>query len=708
MALDAKAYLVEKKGDGFGEYFPLIPGQACTIGRSNSNRIVVKDDLSSRDHADITYTDGAWLVRDLSSLNGTRVDSILIEPDVPYELEVGCEITVGRNRFLFVEEINQLDTGVLKNSKNPQGDSGVRILSRQRTTRYLTPLENPPAIARESGTEFETRHGLRKILSTLYHLALDMSSADTVEMIGEVVIDSLMKVTPAVRGAVVVAPAIPQGDPERVKSAALASVKTTPRRSLLLDMKVVVHLSRQPDQGKIRPDKMKEEELLGRMQPVAMEVLASGEAVRAEDSESGAGQSLARGEKPLSRICAPVLSGKTILALIYLEGPMGRDCLEDEDLELSIAIARQMSHAILQIRRQQSLSAANRTLRDQLHVESELIGSSPAMKEVETQIGRVAGTNATCLIRGESGVGKELVARALHYSSPRREGPFVCLNCAALTETLLESELFGHEKGSFTGATERKIGKFEAADHGTIFLDEIGEMNVGTQSKLLRILEGQPFERVGGNSPIRVDVRVVAATNQPLEKAVGAGTFRLDLFYRLQVVQLMVPPLRDRRGDIAPLAEHFLGKFVREMGRKLKGFTPEALQKLTEYHWPGNVRELRNVVERAVALAPPTAQLLDAPDIWLSSLQIPGLTAGPHIAASMQPPMAGGSLPPSPGGSHGGSGSYREFSLEDLEKQHIEETLKHTEWNKSQAATILGIERSTLDRKIRSYGIKHP
>src|SRR5205085_7538365 len=182
------------------------------------------------------------------------------------------------------------------------------------------------------------------------------------------------------------------------------------------------------------------------------------------------------------------------------------------------------------------------------------------------------------------------VARAIHYSSPRREGPFVCLNCAALTETLLESELFGHEKGAFTGATEKMIGKFEAAHQGTIFLDEIGEMNLGTQAKFLRVLEGHPFERVGGNTPIRVDVRVVSATNQPLEQAVRAGTFRRDLFFRLQVVEIQVPPLRERPGDVPLLAEHFLRRFVRETGRRIKGFTPAALDKLREYDWPGTVR----------------------------------------------------------------------------------------------------------------------
>jgi Nif-specific regulatory protein len=285
------------------------------------------------------------------------------------------------------------------------------------------------------------------------------------------------------------------------------------------------------------------------------------------------------------------------------------------------------------------------------------------------------------LVRGESGVGKELVARAIHYSSPRRDGPFVCLNCAALTETLLESELFGHERGAFTGATEKMIGKFEAAHQGTIFLDEIGEMNLGTQAKLLRVLEGHPFERVGGHIPIKVDVRVVAATNQPLEQGLKDGKFRRDLYYRLQVVQITVPPLRERRDDVALLAEHFLKRFARETGRKLRGFTPAALARMQEYDWPGNVRELRNVVERAVALG--DGPLLDVPDIWLSSLgpdaQLPAGTA---------------------------EAVYESLSLADLEKRHILNTLGYTDWNKSRAAEILGIERSTLDRKIKSYDLR--
>ena len=354
--------------------------------------------------------------------------------------------------------------------------------------------------------------------------------------------------------------------------------------------------------------------------------------------------------------------------------------LGGEDLEFTMAVAKQLGNVSHQLHRQDALIADNRFLRDQLRTESELVGQSKVIRDIEEQIARVAGTHATVLIRGESGVGKELVARALHYSSPRREGPFVCLNCAALTETLLESELFGHEKGAFTGATEKKIGKFEAANHGTIFLDEIGEMSFATQAKLLRVLEGHSFERVGGGSAIQVDVRVVAATNQPLEQSLREGKFRKDLFFRLQVVEITVAPLRERRDDIPILADHFLQRFVRETGRKIRNFSDPAMQKMKDYHWPGNVRELRNVIERAIALG--RGPVLDVQDIWLSSLDMTGPV--PQVSPT---------------------DTFEPVPLEEMEKRHILRVLEHTSWNKSQAAGILQIERSTLDRKIKGYGL---
>ena len=234
------------------------------------------------------------------------------------------------------------------------------------------------------------------------------------------------------------------------------------------------------------------------------------------------------------------------------------------------------------------------------------------------EIARAAASNATVLIRGESGVGKELVARAVHYNSPRRENVFVCLNCAALSAELLASELFGHERGAFTGATERKIGKFEAAHKGTLMLDEIGEMSPGLQAKFLRVLEGHPFERVGGSKPIKVDVRVIAATNRDLERDVAEGRFRRDLYFRLRVLEIVVPALRKRQEDIPLLADYFLQKFNAETGRKIKGFTAAAKEQLLKYLWPGNVRELKNVIERAVVLC--RGQEIGVEDLLLTKL----------------------------------------------------------------------------------------
>jgi Nif-specific regulatory protein len=304
------------------------------------------------------------------------------------------------------------------------------------------------------------------------------------------------------------------------------------------------------------------------------------------------------------------------------------------------------------------------------------------MGKLQQAIVQAAPSRATVLIRGESGTGKELVARAIHYASPRQKGPFVCLNCAALSETLLESELFGHEKGAFTGATERKIGKFEAADRGTLMLDEIGEMSPSIQAKFLRVLEGHQFERVGGNQAIKVDVRVIAATNRDLEKDVAEGKFRRDLYFRLHVVEILVPPLRKRIEDVIELAAYFLERFNSETGKKIRGFTPAALEQMQKYRWPGNVRELKNVIERAVVLT--QGDRVEAGDLALSSLA---------------PSSESGEIPQP-------ISNYEPMALVDVERRHILATLNAEGWNKSRTAAILGIERSTLDRKIRRYELK--
>ena len=322
---------------------------------------------------------------------------------------------------------------------------------------------------------------------------------------------------------------------------------------------------------------------------------------------------------------------------------------------------------------------------------TDIVGDSAAIDELKDSIARAAPTDATVLIRGESGVGKELVARSIHFNSERKRGPFVCMNCAALSESLLESELFGHEKGAFTGATGRKLGKFEQANGGTLFLDEVGEMSPTVQAKFLRVLEGHPFERVGGGTEIKVNVRVVAATNRDLEKAIEENRFRKDLFFRLFVIDISVPPLRAHSSDIPVLAEYFLQKFAARCGNRVEGFSRTALEKLSHYDWPGNVRELQNTIERAVILS--RGPVVEPNEIHLSTLSGSARDSEPEINDE---------------GASSDDSEIREISLEELEKEHILGMLERTSWNKSLAAQILGIERSTLDRKLKRYNVSRP
>ncbi|MFO0926485.1 MAG: sigma 54-interacting transcriptional regulator [Gemmataceae bacterium] len=672
MTTGTTAYFVVRRDDGFGDVFPLNPSQSYTLGRAATNTIVLKDDLCSREHAELACTAGRWHVRDLGSLNGTRVNEVPVEGDC--ELAPGDAVHLGHTQFVFVEDMDQLPD-LPPRPVADLNDSGMSIKKRLGETRFLTPQ---PPVDSDTTTDgapppgnAESHHALSRDLSLLYRLALDMGMAATQEELCRIVLDTLLEATPAEVGAVL---SVVTRPPPTSRAARLTPLAPGPGKSLRgVDLEVTVHRNRDPSVSHYRPvSDYLSGEVLGSREAILAEDVARDRHLRTRESLSEIGAT--------SLICAPILFGERVLGLIHLYCTNPLRALDGDDLEFTVAVAKQLGGVINNLQKRQSLQAENSSLRDQLKVESELVGGSPLMREIERQIALVANTNATCLIRGESGVGKELVARAVHYSSPRRDGPFVTLNCAALTETLLESELFGHEKGSFTGATEKKVGKFEAAHRGTIFLDEIGEMNVGTQAKLLRILEGHPYERVGGSVPIRVDVRVVSATNAPLEEAVREGTFRRDLFFRLQVIEIRVPPLRERPADIPLLAAHFLQRFVRETGRKIRGFTDAAMRKMTEYNWPGNVRELRNVVERAVALG--TGPMLDAGDIWLSSLEVL-----------------------SSGGGSGGEPAFEPISLEEVERRHIQRTLEHTDWNKSQAAAILEIERSTLDRKIKGYGL---
>jgi len=337
----------------------------------------------------------------------------------------------------------------------------------------------------------------------------------------------------------------------------------------------------------------------------------------------------------------------------------------------------ELSHLVRKAIEQHRLKAENLKLRssiEQLSALDGIVGDSPPMLKVMEMVRSVAQTEATVLVRGESGTGKELVAQAIHASSRRRYFPIVPVNCGALAETLLESELFGHEKGAFTGAQYRRKGKLEMADGGTLLLDEVGAISMKTQVELLRVLESKEFTRVGGSKPIRVDFRVICATNQDLEALVAEGRFREDLYYRINVFSIFVPPLRERREDIPLLAQHFLRKYSLQMNRPFEEIDPQAMDVLVRYAWPGNVRELANAVERALVVgSPPAVRAGDLP------------------------------LRLNENGSHAGGDS-----LNDVEKSHIARMLERNEWNMTRTARVLGIDRVTLYNKVKKYDLRRP
>ena len=357
----------------------------------------------------------------------------------------------------------------------------------------------------------------------------------------------------------------------------------------------------------------------------------------------------------------------------YLTKPLDFD-------ELKITMQRAMDHALLKKENQ----ALKETLGGRFDRRN-IIGRSSVMTSLLDTVTHIASSDATVLITGESGTGKEVIAGAIHFNSPRREGPFVRINCAAITETLLESELFGHERGAFTGAERKREGKFRQADGGTLFLDEVSEMSPGMQVKLLRALQEKEITPVGADRVIRVDVRVITATNKDLLRELREGRFREDLYYRLNVVTLKIPPLRDRREDIPLLAQHFLADFSEKNRKAIKGFTPQAMDQLLKYPWPGNVRELMNAVERGVVLT--RSDYIDAADMpQISDVEIPSDMLPADVIRTEALPAV------SP-------------SLEEVEKEVILKTLYVVKGNKSEAARRLGITRRTLHQKLRKYGL---
>ena len=390
------------------------------------------------------------------------------------------------------------------------------------------------------------------------------------------------------------------------------------------------------------------------------------------------------GRSDTSFLCVPIPGARKAIGAFNVDLAFRKDRDYERDLQLFRVVATMFGQAI---RLKQMVEAERQRLLDEnAHLKEELkerydfshiVGTSGPMRQVFEQIARVASTNTTVLIRGESGTGKELIAHAIHYSSARAKKPFVKVSCAALPDSLIESELFGYERGAFTGATARKKGRFELADGGTLFLDEIGDVNLSTQVKLLRVLQEREFERLGGAGAIRANVRLVAATNSDLEKAIAAGTFREDLYYRLDVFTICVPPLRERRTDILLLADHFLEKYAIEHGRNIKRISTPAIDMLMAYHWPGNVRELQNIVERAVLVCD------DA------------VVHGHHLPPTLQTSEASGTV----------TGRSLAGAVAAYEKDLIQDALKTTRGNRVKAAVLLDSTERIISYKVKKYRI---
>jgi Nif-specific regulatory protein len=394
----------------------------------------------------------------------------------------------------------------------------------------------------------------------------------------------------------------------------------------------------------------------------------------------------AKQEQELSFICVPVKKGKQVIGAISVDKPYDETYTLSNSKQLMSVIATMIASHVINLetirREQEQLREENRRLRGELENKysiSNIIGNSNKMREVFQMISQVSKSNATVLVRGESGTGKELAANSIHYNSHRVKHPFVKVNCAALPVNLIESELFGHEKGSFTGAIKQKIGKFELAHRGTIFLDEIGSIELDVQVKLLRILQEREFERVGGHRTIKVDVRIVAATNKNLEQAVENETFRGDLYYRLNVFPIYMPPLRERKTDILLLADYFLEKYAAENSKDIRRFSTPAIDMMMNYHWPGNVRELENCIERAVLLCEE------------------GVIHSYHLPPTLQTGTESDTLPAR--------------SLEDavgkLEKEMIIDALKNTRGNVSQAAGVLHTTIRKFGYKMKKFDIDY-
>ncbi len=616
-----------------GQVFDLSSA-AFTVGRQSSNSLQLPHASVSRRHCVFRIDDAGCHLRDLDSSCGTFVNDV---PVSERRLEHGDSVRVGEDLFLFLQGEDPAPVQVSSESGRHTLASTVELSVDASAYLDAEQVFDAGKALAALGPEDPTAQRLGALLS----IATALPMLDSVEELARRLTELTFEVVPADRAAVLLDDG---GELETIHAAGRSDAGTEPRVSRTVTRRV----------------------LNERIAVLCADV--------GEEPELAATASVDP-ETARSLLCVPLVAWGEALGAIWADA--GRSSrFTREHLELLTAAAGIAAVALVQTRRRESLERENRRLRD-AELDHDLVGESPAMEKILGLVARVAGTDLTVLVTGESGTGKELVARALHRNSTRADGPFVALNCATLSETLLESELFGHEKGAFTGAVGRKQGKLEVAHGGTIFLDEVGEIPLALQARLLRALEEREFERVGGTRSVRVDVRIVAATNKDLEKAIDEGSFRRDLFHRLNVFHLSLPRLAERERDVLLLAHHFAASICTRLNRPFLGLSPEARACLLAYDWPGNVRELRNAIERAVVLS---ADGLLRPEDLPEALR--------EGTADLHTPSSG----------------YH-VRVNEAKRRIVLEAVEASDGNLSAAARSLALNRTYLHRLLKSLAI---
>jgi Nif-specific regulatory protein len=633
-AVPVGARLEAVSGPLKGKVFPLAAGE-FSIGRDPSNEISLLDSLVSRRHCIIRKEAETFRLLDLESRNNTFVSGVPIRERV---LVPGDQIRVGNSVLVFQGPGGESSTDASFQLDPSPAPGAATVILRKEDALYLQPRrpESLPATARTV-----------RDLNVLLDFSRTLNSVRGLAALQEKVLEAVLEAVPADQAAILLTEDGVDG---------FSSIMGRDRRL-----------------GANQPIRASQT-ILNRVLKESLAVLSSD--VQSDDSYREAESLLER--RVHSVLAVPLEVRGKMLGVMYLEASSPGSRFDSDLLQVATTLGNITALAIENARHLERLDGENRRLHEELNIHHSMVGESKAMREVYEFVSRVAGRDSTVLISGESGTGKELVARAVHMNSPRVDKPFVAINCAAITETLLESELFGHERGAFTGAVAQKKGKLEVAEGGTVFLDEIGELALPMQAKLLRVLQEREFERVGGTRSIKLDVRLIAATNRDLKEASRTGTFRSDLYYRLNVVSLQMPALRERREDIPLLAAFFAAQHGEKVKRRVAGISPEAQACLTRYDWPGNVRELENAIERAVVLG--STEVILAEDLPDSILE--------ETAASGQPVNA------------------LAEGIREAKKVLIERAIEQANGNYTEAAKILGVHANHLFRLIRTLNLK--